>query len=80
MKRATGPNIIDHYYMIKGILCFSPIVIRLQNLKEYKIWSKMSYCMILYASWELNESLQKIVFRHDSNRLRMQAGGNHIPY
>ena len=27
----------------------------LQNEKKCNIWSKMSYCMILYGSWELNE-------------------------
>ena len=27
--------------------------------------------MILYVSWELNESLQKLMFRHENNGLHM---------
>ena len=29
---------------------------------------KMSYCVILYVSWEFNETLRKIVFRHKEKR------------
>ena len=32
----------------------------------------MSYCMIIYVSWELGESLRKIVFGDNSNVLRMR--------
>ena len=32
----------------------------LHTEKEPKIWSTMNYCMILYVSWDLNESLGKI--------------------
>ena len=45
---------------------------RLQNEKQHKIWSKMSHCTILYISWELNESLRKMVFRNKGNGLRMR--------
>ena len=33
--------------------------------KERKICNTMGYCIILYVcSWELNESLRKIILRH----------------
>ena len=39
--------------------------------KERKVWIKMSYCMIIYVSTELNESLPMIVLRHKNTGLRM---------
>ena len=32
--------------------------LKLQNEKECKIWSQMSYYVILNVSWELNDSLR----------------------